>query len=174
MDLRGRGTGRRAARRPVVRTVLACVGLVWSGPIERAVAQRIENEVAVFAALDKVTARISRLEVRLNETVRFGSLKITPRTCFSRQPIEPPRTTSFVEVDETMLDGKEKRIFAGWIFAESPGLNALEHAVYDLWLTGCHRAPDAASKTEPGKKGDGSSAAVTPTPQPPAKKRPPR
>lgn len=151
------------------------MGLIWSGPIERAVAQRIENEIAIFAALDKVTARISRLEVKLNDTAAFGSLKITPRTCFSRQPIEPPRTTSFVEIDETMLDGKQKRIFAGWIFAESPGLNALEHAVYDIWLTGCQRSPAAATaaKTEPGKKGDGRPAGVVPTPVPP-KKRPPR
>ena len=74
-----------------------------------------------------------------------------------------------------MLDGKEKRIFAGWMFAESPGLNALEHAVYDIWLAGCHRAPEvtSATKTEPGKKGNGRPATVPSAPIPP-KKRPPR
>ncbi|HEY5828043.1 MAG TPA: DUF2155 domain-containing protein, partial [Hyphomicrobiaceae bacterium] len=44
-------------------------------------AQRIENSVAVFAALDKVTAKISRLEVPLNQTATFGALKVTPRAC---------------------------------------------------------------------------------------------
>ncbi len=34
-------------------------------------AQRIDNSVAVFAALDKVTAKISRLEVPLNQTATF-------------------------------------------------------------------------------------------------------
>jgi hypothetical protein len=87
-------------------------------------AERMENGVAVFAALDKVTARISRFEVPLNETVTFGALKVTPRICFSRPPTEPPKTTSFVEVDEILLDGAEKRIFTGWMFAESPGLFA--------------------------------------------------
>jgi hypothetical protein len=102
-----------------------------------AAAQRIENGTAVFAALDKVTARISKLEIKLGETREFGALKVTPRACYTRAPTEPPKTTSFVEVDETMLDGAQKRIFSGWMFAESPGLNAVEHPVFDVWLTEC-------------------------------------
>ena len=93
-----------------------CAGRVGSAP---AAAQRIENSVAVFAALDKVTAKISRLEVPLNQTAKFGALKVTPRVCYTRAPTEPPKTTTFVEVDEKLLDGKEKRIFSGWMFAEA-------------------------------------------------------
>ena len=37
---------------------------------------------------------------------------------------------------------RRKTIFSGWMFAESPGLNAVEHAIYDVWLTGC-RDPNA-------------------------------
>lgn len=111
-------------------------------------AQRLENEVAVFAALDKVTARIRKLEVPLNDTVRFGSLRITPRACYSRPPTEPPKTTTFVEVDEVQLDGQEERIFTGWMFAESPGLNAVEHPVFDIWLTGCTGTTATASQDE--------------------------
>lgn len=131
------------------------------GPVLLAVAatpapaERLDNEVAVFAALDKVTARINRLEVRLNETVRFGSLKVTPRVCYSRPPTEPPKTTSFVEVDEVELDGEEKRIFSGWMFAESPGLNAVEHPVFDVWLTDCAEPLKAVSQ---GRARPGSSA----------------
>jgi hypothetical protein len=47
-----------------------------------------------------------------------------------------------VEVDEITLDRKIRRIFTGWMFAESPGLNAVEHAVYDVWLKGCKQASD--------------------------------
>jgi hypothetical protein len=112
--------------------------------LSSAQAQRIENQVAVFAALDKVTARIQKLEVKLGETQKFGALKITPRTCYSRPPTEPPKTTTFVEVEETELDGKQKKLFSGWMFAESPGLNAVEHPVYDVWLTEC-----ASPKTPP-------------------------
>jgi hypothetical protein len=116
-----------------------------------ALAQRFENQVAIFAALDKVTARISRLEVELNKTTTFGSLKVTPRACYSRAADEPPKTTTFVEVEETMLDGQQKRIFTGWMFAESPGLNAVEHPIFDVWLTGCAQ-PTASRPTAKGSQ----------------------
>jgi hypothetical protein len=113
-------------------------------------ADRIENGVAIFAALDKVTARTSKFEVPLNQTVQFGALKVTPRVCYSRPPTEQPKTTSFVEVDEIELDGKEKRIFTGWMFAESPGLNAVEHPVFDVWLTDCQKPHDDTAAQQGG------------------------
>jgi len=122
--------------------------LVCLGHGAPAAAQRIENSVAVFAALDKVTAKISKLEVPLNQTATFGALKVTPRVCFTRAPTEPPKTTTFVEVDEKLLDGKEKRIFTGWMFADSPGLNAVEHPVFDVWLTDCAQ-PRATAQRPP-------------------------
>lgn len=125
--------------------LLPFVGFATAAP---ATAERMENEVAVFAALDKVTARIKKIPVPLNQTERFGSLKITPRVCYSRPPTEPPKTTTFVEVDEVKLDGQEQRIFTGWMFAESPGLNAVEHPVFDIWLTGCSGPVANASRGE--------------------------
>jgi hypothetical protein len=98
---------------------------------------RIENKIAVFSALDKVTARISKIEAPLNQTVEFGSLRVTPRVCYSRPSTERPKTTSFVEVREVQLDGKEQKLFSGWMFAESPALNAVEHPVFDVWLSDC-------------------------------------
>jgi len=132
--------------------------LVGSG----ARAERIENKVAVFSALDKVTARISSIEVPLNETVQFGSLKITPRVCYSRPATERPKTTTFVEVTEVQLDGHEEKLFAGWMFAESPGLNAVEHPVLDVWLSDCTGgarsvAGDSGSN---GANGDGDPQPV--------------
>ena len=73
----------------------------------------------------------------LNNTEVFGALKVTARACYSRPPTEAPKTSAFVEIDEVMLDGSTRRIFSGWMFAESPGLNAVEHPVFDLWLTDC-------------------------------------
>lgn len=108
--------------------------------------ERLENRVAVFSALDKVTATIKTLEVPVNETVEFGALKVTPRVCYSRPPTELPKTTSFVEVDEIQLDGNQKRIFTGWMFAQSPGLNAVEHPVFDVWLTDCQKPRNAVAQ----------------------------
>jgi hypothetical protein len=145
---------------------MVAFGLVWLGHGAPAVAQRIENSVAVFAALDKVTAKISKLEIPLNQTATFGALKVTPRVCYTRAPTEPPKTTTFVEVDETQLDGKEKRIFTGWMFADSPGLNAVEHPVFDVWLTDCAQ-PRAIAQRPPQAGSPGSSApGVGPEPSP--------
>ena len=35
------------------------------------------------------------------------------------------------------MNKKIKKIFSGWMFADSPGLNAVEHPVYDVWLKDC-------------------------------------
>jgi hypothetical protein len=100
-------------------------------------ADKIKNPTAVFAGLDKITGRIIAFEAAVNETVQFGSLQITARVCNSRPEYENPQTTTFLEVEEVMNDNKLKRIFGGWMFAASPGLNAIEHPVYDVWLTDC-------------------------------------
>lgn len=102
-----------------------------------AAADKIKNPTAVFSGLDKITGRIIAFEVEVDETVQFGALQLTPRVCFTRPPTESPQTTTFVEVDEVTLENKYRRIFTGWMFAASPGLHGIEHAVYDIWLTDC-------------------------------------
>ncbi len=100
-------------------------------------AARVENPVAVFSGIDKITGRITTFDVYVGETVQFGALQVTPRVCYSRDETEAPKTTTFVEVDEITLDRKIRRLFTGWMFADSPGLNAVDHAVYDVWLKEC-------------------------------------
>ncbi len=107
-------------------------------------ADKITNKMAVFAFLDKVTARISKKAVPLNQTVQFGSLQVTARSCFTRPLTEEPKTTSFVEVTDQKLDGTTTTIFSGWMLAQSPGLHAVEHPVYDVWLTDCDKPGTAA------------------------------
>jgi hypothetical protein len=107
-----------------------------------ALAERVANPVAEFAGLDKITGRIITFDVYVDETVQFGALQVTPRVCHTSPETEEPRTDSFVEVDEITLDRKIRRIFTGWMFAESPGLNAVEHPVYDVWLKACKQESD--------------------------------
>jgi hypothetical protein len=74
--------------------------------------------------------------------------------CYTRPATEATNTDAFVEVDEITLQGEVKRIFSGWMFAASPGLHAVEHPIYDVWLTDC-KAPEttvvSAAPTEPPK-----------------------
>jgi hypothetical protein len=123
--------------------------------------QRISNPTAVFAGLDKITGRIISFDVAINETVQFGALQVTPRVCYSRPPTETPNTDAFVEVDEVTLQGEIKRIFTGWMFAASPGLHAVEHPIYDVWVTDC-------------KGGKNPNVAEAPPDQPAATKQPAR
>ena len=107
--------------------------------------QRIENRVAVFSGLDKISGRTITFDVYIDETVRFGQLQITPRVCYTRPATETPKTDAFVEVDEETLDRQIRRIFSGWIFADSPGLNAIEHPIFDIWLKDCKMESDEVS-----------------------------
>ncbi len=99
--------------------------------------QKIANKSALFSGLDKITGRIITFDAAIGETVQFGALQVTPRICYTRPPTETSNTDAFIEVDEVTLQGDVKRIFTGWMFASSPGLHAVEHPIYDVWLTDC-------------------------------------
>ena len=136
------GSDRRIHRRAVSAAVFAIAGASLLGATVAAKAARLENPVAVFSGIDKITGRITTFDVYIGETVQFGALQVTPRVCYSRDDTEAPKTDTFVEVDEITLDRKIRRIFTGWMFADSPGLNAVEHPVYDVWLTNCKAKSD--------------------------------
>ncbi len=117
------------------RAALAMAGVLLGAGAAQA--DRIKNPTAIFSGLDKITGRIVSFEVAVDETVQFGSLQMTAKVCYSKPPNENPNTTAFVEVDDTSLGDKGKRVFSGWMFAASPGLHGMEHPVYDIWLVDC-------------------------------------
>jgi hypothetical protein len=145
---------------PATQTTLPPTEVVVAPP-----PQRIANPTAVFAGLDKITGRITSFDVAIDETVQFGALRVTPRVCYSRPPTESPRTDAFIDVDEVTLQGEIRRIFTGWMFVSSPGLHAVEHPIYDIWLTKCkggalalagsEDARDEAEKKQPGASAQG-------------------
>jgi hypothetical protein len=164
----------QALLKPATGAALLATVMASATVLSSAHAEIIKNEVAVFAALDKVTGRISHLEIPMNQTVDFGALKVTPRVCDTRPPTEAPNTTAFVEVDEIKLTGEETRIFTGWMFAESPGLHAVEHPVFDVWLTSCKMpvggTSEESAENAPEEGADAPEAveaAPEPAPAPP-------
>ena len=46
------------------------------------------------------------------------------------------------------LDNKYRRIFTGWMFASSPGLHAIEHPIYDVWLVDCKGGSDVIAEAK--------------------------
>jgi hypothetical protein len=153
-----------------------------------ALADKISNPVAVFNGLDKITGRIISFEVAVNETVQFGALQITPRVCYSRPPTDAPQTDAFAQVDEIDELKQMKRIFSGWMFADSPGLHGVEHPIFDIWLTACKGGtvvirdapaaeastpnPDESPPTDPGADAAASPEQTASPPQQAKKKKP--
>jgi hypothetical protein len=96
--------------------------------------------IAVLRALDKITARVEQLEVPINQPLKFGTLIINVRTCRVTPPEETPEAAAFIEVNEFKPGQEDIPVFHGWMFASSPALSAMEHPVYDIWITGCEAA----------------------------------
>ena len=161
------------SRRPArfLRPAVLCLTALGFAAVP-ARADKIKNPTAVFSGLDKITGRIVSFEVAVDETVQFGALQLTPRVCYARPPTETPKTDAFLEVDEVTLDNKYRRIFTGWMFAASPGLHAIEHPIYDVWLVDCKGGTDVIAEAKeqedvpalasrPDKKKKGGDATKT-------------
>jgi hypothetical protein len=100
--------------------------------------------IALLGGMDKVTGRTSTFEVEVGTSYDFGTLEVTPKACRKTPPEEAPESAGFLEIDD-MREGSGGRVFSGWMFASSPGVSALEHPVYDVWLLDCLSEPPAAS-----------------------------
>ncbi len=106
-------------------------------------------EITVLQALDKVSARVSPLEVPVGKSVAFGNLEITARACDKRPPEETPESAAFLEIVETHEGEAPVTQFVGWMFASSPALSAMEHPIYDVWVLDCRNASTSPSETSP-------------------------
>lgn len=126
------------------------LGLAFGLFTTTAWSENIKNPVAIFAGLDKVMGVTKNFEEKVGQDVKFSNLIIKAEICNTTPITEDPKTAAFVEIDEIRKDDSKKRIFSGWMFAESPGLNGLEHPVLDVWLVGCKdpNAPPPPVETE--------------------------
>jgi hypothetical protein len=118
----------------------------------------VPHHKVVLQTLDKVTARIGSLEATLDEPVRLGTLEITLRACLTTPPIEAPESAAFLEIRDVEQNGSRTLVFEGWMFASSPGLSALEHPVYDVWVLRCEAPMEPeqpAPPEEPVAPGEG-------------------
>ena len=115
-----------------------CLALLALGfvlrPVDLPAAERM---AVVLQGLDKVTARISKFTAELGTPATFGTLEITARACHKKPPEEPPESAAFLEIRERQKGAPVEMLFSGWMFASTPGLSALQHPVYDVWVLDC-------------------------------------
>jgi hypothetical protein len=119
----------------------------------------VQKDKATLRALDKITGRSTDIEVIVGEPVVFGSLKVELEVCYQTPPEEAPESAAFLKIFSTQpvavetmdaavdansvetVSEENPELFSGWMYASSPGLSALEHPVYDVWVIRC-TAPD--------------------------------
>lgn len=125
---------------------------------EEAVSTFVQKDTAQLRALDKITGRYTDFEMKVGDPKIYGSLRIDLETCFQKPPEEPPESVAFLKITsatsrrvQTMAVPREltaeERVategadvdlrFSGWMYASSPGFNALEDPVYDIWVIHC-------------------------------------
>jgi hypothetical protein len=109
-------------------------------PLELGDAQPDKNGVkrmAILRGLDKISGRAIDISAPAGVPVKFGSLIINARYCYTVPPEEPPETAAFLQIDGVQGNEEPMRLFSGWMFASTPALNGLEHPVYDVWVITC-------------------------------------
>ncbi|WP_207537363.1 DUF2155 domain-containing protein [Sabulicella rubraurantiaca] len=97
----------------------------------------VQRRTAEIQALDKVNARVTVLTARVNEPVPFGTLTILVRSCQGRPADEVPDAAAWMEITDKRSGNESIPVFRGWMFAENPALNMLEHPVYDIRILSC-------------------------------------
>jgi len=93
--------------------------------------------ILMLRGLDKITGKPTDISAPIGKPVHFATLTITARYCYSTPASETPETSAFVQVEDHRPDQPSKRVFSGWMYASSPGLNGMEHPLYDVWVINC-------------------------------------
>ncbi len=95
------------------------------------------RRVAELQGLDKVTARTQRFVAPVGEATRFGTLEISVGDCLVNVPEAPPEAVAYLTIIDHKPGQREEKLFAGWMFASTPSLSALDHGVYDVRVLAC-------------------------------------
>jgi len=93
-----------------------------------------QGETVTLRGLDRIAGKATAITIAAGSQAEYGRLRIALREC--RYPAENPAADAFayLEIEDTR-DGEH--IFSGWMIASAPGLNALDHVRYDVWVIGC-------------------------------------
>ncbi|MFW5679011.1 MAG: DUF2155 domain-containing protein [Pseudomonadota bacterium] len=127
----------------------ALLGVVLAGPAFGAA--ELPRDLVRLQGLDKVTARVSTFDVAIGDAVAFGTLRVEAQACFVALPTAPPESAAFLRIVDEPPAGEPQTVFSGWMYASSPAVSALDHAVYDVWVLECLdsasvRAAEAAAE----------------------------
>lgn len=132
----------------------------------------MRERVAVLGLLNKRNGVSRDVTLRPGQAVRFGDTLVRLRVCERTAPYEPEELTgAFVQFDVREADNRWRRAFSGWLYKERPGLNVVQHPVYDVWTKSCTMSfPDKGPDTV--VLGSGEDASRSSAPKSPPRSRP--
>ena len=100
-------------------------------------AKPLEGSLVQFQFLDKITAKVSNLDIKVNESMNFESLFIEVFACYKTPPEEIPENYVLLKIYDILDSAKKDLLYQGWMISSSPAVTPLEHPIYDLWLKEC-------------------------------------
>ena len=92
------------------------------------------SQTATIGILNKITAKVSTIEVGLGEEVSIYNLQISNKACHISLPEEKP----LVAVYLLIKDLKSNTNFSGWMIKNLPSVSTIEHPLYDVWVKNCN------------------------------------
>lgn len=146
---------------------------------EDSIGTPMEERVATLGLLNKRNNISQDLEMKPGESRRVGNVIVRLSACEKTAPWEStPEEGAFVQVlvQERAAANSDldwRRVFSGWLFKNSPGLNVVEHPIYDVWVKSCEMSfpgeEGAVFESRANPSGSGSApaparSAPTPTP----------
>lgn len=172
----GRGGDEQNSSRPVITNAAAPPSVNQPGVTP------MGQRIAVLGLLNKRNGIVQNVSLHPGQSVRWKDMIVRLRACEATAPWEEEKLTgAFVQVDVQRPDKAWARVFSGWLYKESPSLNVVEHAVYDVWPKSCEMtypagppapaAPVTSSNLSSARKlgnapASGDSAATPPATEP--------
>jgi hypothetical protein len=123
------------------------------------------ERVAVLRLLNKRNGQMREFSLRPGQAVRAGDVIVRLRACETTAPWEVQQLTgAFVQVD-VRDPGTDtfRRIFSGWLYKETPGLNTVEHPIYDVWPMSCAMIHPGGGTPAPARPASSRSSASNST-----------
>ena len=108
----------------------------------------IAKPIARIQALDKVTARLTEIDIPVGGTAMFGTISVNVESCLANPPDQLLENRAFMRITDQPVNSQSWEVFTGWMFSSSPALNAMEHPIFDVWVVACLTQKETGAEAE--------------------------
>mgnify|MGYP001177482701 CR=1 FL=1 len=91
-------------------------------------------DFVIISILNKITADVSQIKLKLKESYLHDELRIYPIYCKFNDTNERPEVSAYLNIYDKKNNDK---LFAGWMLKTLPSVSSLEHPLYDIWINDC-------------------------------------